>query len=86
MSNPEIDPLTYTDNKGRTLVQRIAAVERGGDPTTVGQQADAADLLADMLAVLALRGLTLDDADWVTNLPADAVDLVRYRDRRGGGR
>jgi hypothetical protein len=69
------------DTKGRTPADRIAAVRRATLPTPEQQQAATA-LLVDMLAAAARHGITLDDLDWVTDLPGACYDAVfAKRDR-----
>jgi hypothetical protein len=71
----------YTDNKGRTLADRIANVSRATKPTA--SEADRARLLlADLLATADRHGLTLDDFDWIADLPGVCVDAIRMHDRR----
>jgi hypothetical protein len=65
------------DSKGRTPADRVAAVQRGGGPVTEEQRAAAAALLADMLAAAGRHGVTLDDLDWVADLPGACLDVVR---------
>ena len=67
---------THPDSKGRTLADRIAAVERGGDPITAQQRDDAAALLADLLAAAERHGVTLDDFDWTVDLPGGCMDVI----------
>ncbi|MFG2919568.1 hypothetical protein ACGF0D_42715 [Kitasatospora sp. NPDC048298] len=74
--------MTTTDSKGRSTWQRIAAVQRGGDPITAQHRADAAALLDDVLAIAAKHGVTLDDFDWVDDLPGTCIDVISTRDAR----
>lgn len=59
------------------LGARVAAVQRGGGPVTEEQRAAATALLADMLTAAEEHGVTLDDFDWVTDLPGACLDVVR---------
>ncbi|MFI8767304.1 hypothetical protein ACIGN6_20650 [Streptomyces sp. NPDC053792] len=68
-----------TDAKGRTLAQRIVAVRRGGTPSTADELDRAHDLLVLLLAAGAKYGLTLDDWDWVDDLPGTCRDLIRHK-------
>ncbi|MFF7438700.1 hypothetical protein [Streptomyces sp. NPDC008122] len=68
-----------TDSKGRTLAQRITAVQRGGTPPTADELDRAHDLLVLLLAASAKYGLTLDDWDWVDDLPGTCRDLIRHK-------
>lgn len=69
----------HTDRKGRTLADRIAAVERGGGPITEQQRADATALLEELLTAAGRHGVTLDDFDWTVDLPGGCLDVVRSR-------
>lgn len=64
----------------RTIADRVAAVQRGGRPTTEQERYAATALLTDMLAAAAKHGVTLTDFDWVADLPAIAIDAVRAQD------
>ena len=66
----------YTDSKGRTLADRVAAIRRGGDPVTAEQRAAAVELLASLLAAAGQHGVTLDDFDWTIDLPGGCLDVV----------
>lgn len=66
----------------RTTTDRIAAVERHGDPITPQERADALSLLDDLLATAERHGVTLEDFDWVTGLPDACVDVIRSRARK----
>ncbi|MCX2179932.1 hypothetical protein KV205_05220 [Streptomyces sp. SKN60] len=70
-----------TDSRGRNLAQRIAAVRRGGTPPTAAELDEAYDLLVLVLAAGARYGLTLDDWDWVDDLPGTCRDLIRRKHR-----
>jgi hypothetical protein len=72
----------YTDSKGRTTADRIAAVHRGGHPITDEQRRDARLLLESLLLAAELRGVTLDDFDWTIDLPGAALDVVLAKSRR----
>ncbi|MFE6692295.1 MULTISPECIES: hypothetical protein [Terrabacteria group] len=64
-----------------TPADRIAKVRRATAPTA--SEADRARLLLeDLLAVADRHGVTLEDFDWVTDLPGACVDAVRSHDRR----
>jgi hypothetical protein len=67
----------FTDQQGRTVADRIAAVKRGGGPVTDEERAAATALLTDMLTAAASHGVTLDDLDWVTDLPGACLDVTR---------
>lgn len=71
----------YTDTKGRTLADRVAAIKRGGAPITEERRTAATALLADLLAAAARHGVTLDDLDWVTDLPAACLDVIGTQTR-----
>ena len=68
-----------TDRQGRTPADRIAAVNRAGGAITAEQQAAATALLIDLLAAASRHGLTLDDFDWVTDLPGACLDVTAIR-------
>lgn len=72
----------YTDRKGRTLAERVAAIRRGGDPTTAEQRAAAVELLGSLLAAAGQHGATLDDFDWTVDLPGGCLDVVLSMARR----
>jgi hypothetical protein len=63
----------------RTPDQRIAAIQRYGDPITPQQRYDAAALLRDVLAAAARHGVTLADFDGVVDLPGGCLDAVLAR-------
>lgn len=67
----------YTDRQGRTTADRIAAVQRAGGPVTDQQRTDARLLLESLLLAAELHGVTLDDFDWVADLPGACLDVVR---------
>ncbi|MFB6628920.1 hypothetical protein ACFCWY_03435 [Streptomyces sp. NPDC056362] len=68
-----------TDRKGRTLTERIVAVQRGGTPPTADELDRAHDLLVLLLTAGAKHGLTLDDWDWIDDLPGTCRDLIRHK-------
>lgn len=72
----------YTDRKGRTLADRVAAIHRHGDPVTDEQRAAAEQLLAAMLAGAEQHGVTLDDFDWTIDLPGGCLDVILSKSRR----
>lgn len=72
----------YTDRKGRTTADRIAAVHRYGDPITDEQRAAAEALLADLLAAAERHGVTLADFDWTVDLPGGCLDVILTKTRR----
>ncbi|MFF4821412.1 hypothetical protein ACFY2K_43300 [Kitasatospora sp. NPDC001309] len=76
----------YTDTKGRTTADRIDAIQRGGGPITAQQRKDARLLLESVLLAIGLHGFTIDDADWVSDLPGACVDLVLHKAHREGTR
>lgn len=67
----------YTDDQGRTTADRIAAVQRGGDPITDRQHRDARLLLESLLLAAGLHGVTLADLDYVADLPGVCLDVIR---------
>jgi hypothetical protein len=69
----------HTDGKGRTPADRIAAIQRGGGPITEEQQAAATALLVDLLATAERHGVTIDDLDWVVDLPGGCLDVIRHK-------
>lgn len=71
----------HTDSKGRSTGERITAIQRGGRPVTDAQHTAATRLLDVLLDAADTRGITLDDFDWVTNLPAACLDVIRTRTR-----
>jgi hypothetical protein len=76
----------HTDSKGRTPADRIAAVQRGGSPVTDKQRADATTLLAELLAAAERHGVTIDDWDWVADLPGACLDVTLSQARKRGER
>jgi hypothetical protein len=75
------DP-AFTDRQGRTTADRIAAVQRHGDPITDQQRTEARLLLESLLLAAAGHGATLDDFDWVADLPGACLDVVRSKTDR----
>lgn len=76
------NPATYTDRKGRTLAERVAAIQRYGDPVTAEQRAAAEQLLASLLTAAEQHGVTLDDFDWTIDLPGGCLDVILSKSRR----
>lgn len=72
----------YTDSKGRTTADRIAAIKRHGDPVTDRQREDARLLLESLLLAAGLHGVTLDDFDWTVDLPGGCLDVILAKSRR----
>lgn len=72
----------HTDAKGRSTGERITAIQRGGGPVTDAQQAAATRLLDVLLDAASEHGVTLDDLDWVTDLPGACLDVIRAKDRK----
>ena len=70
-----------TDRQGRTPADRIAAVNRAG-AIAAEERAAATALLIDLLAAAARHGVTLDDLDWVTDLPGACLDVTAARPGR----
>jgi hypothetical protein len=66
----------------RTPTQRIADIQRAGDPITPQQRYDAGALLRDLLATAARHGVTLADFDGVVDLPGGCLDAVLARSVR----
>ncbi len=71
-----------TDRKGRTLADRVAAVQRHGDPITQDQREAAVALLASLLEAAEPHGVTLDDFDWTVDLPGGCLDVILAKTRR----
>lgn len=78
-NDPRGNPVTYTDSKGRTLADRISDIRRAGEPITAEQRAAAEQLLAAMLSGAEQHGATLDDFDWVADLPGTCLDVIRRK-------
>ena len=76
----------FTDSKGRTLADRVNAVQRGGDPVTAPQRAAATALLEVLLEAAATEGITLDDFDWTIDLPGGCLDVILAKARQAGER
>jgi hypothetical protein len=76
LDQPTTEAVPATDRKGRTLAERVAAIERGGDPVTEDQQDAATALLADLLTAAARHGITLDDFDWTVDLPGGCLNVI----------
>lgn len=74
----------YTDAKGRTTADRIAAVHRHGDPVTDEQRKQARLLLESLLLAAELHGVGLDDFDWVADLPGACLDVILSKSARSG--
>lgn len=72
---------TNTDAKGRTPADRIAAVQRGGAPATDEQRDAATMLLVDLLDTAGRHGVTIDDLDYVLDLPGGCLDVVLLKTR-----
>jgi hypothetical protein len=73
----------HTDSKGRSTGERVAAIQRGGSPTTEAQHTAATRLLDALLDAAADHDVTLDDLDWVTDLPGACLDVIRTKTRNG---
>jgi hypothetical protein len=76
------NPTTYTDRKGRTLADRVAEIQRGGNPITPEQRTAAEQLLAAMLAAAEQHGVSLDDFDWTIDLPGGCLDVILSKTSR----
>ena len=74
--------MTPTDRKGRTLSDRVAAIQRYGDPVTAEQRTAAETLLADLLEAAARHGITIDDFDFTVDLPGGCLDVILAKTRR----
>lgn len=72
----------YTDQRGRTTADRVAAVERGGDPITDQQRDEARRLLDALLRAAEPFGISLDDFDWTVDLPGGCMDVVTAKSRK----
>jgi hypothetical protein len=70
----------YTDNQGRTTADRIGAIQRA-TRITYQQRTDARLLLESLLLAAGLHGITLDDLDWVVDMPGACIDAVVAKDR-----
>lgn len=72
----------YTDSKGRTTADRIAAVHRRGDSITERHRVDAMRLLESILFAAGLHGITLEDFDWAIDLPGGCLDVISGKARK----
>jgi hypothetical protein len=72
----------HTDRNGRSTGERVAAVRSCGRPVTDEERAAATRLLDVMLDAADLHGVSLDAFDWVCDMPAACVDVVRSQTRR----
>lgn len=73
----------HTDRQGRSTGERVAAIQRGGRPVTEAQHTAATRLLDALLDAAEAHGVTLDDLDWVADLPGACLDVVRRPARDG---
>ncbi|MEU8623178.1 hypothetical protein [Streptomyces sp. NPDC048623] len=69
-----------TDSKGRNLAQRVASVQRASQPTAE-QVEKATGLLQALLEASAKYGVTIDDWDWVADLPGACRDVMHHKMR-----
>lgn len=76
----------HTDRQGRSTGERITAVRRGGSPTTDAQHTAATRLLDVLLDAAADHGVSLDDFDWVADLPGACLDVIHAKARTAGER
>jgi hypothetical protein len=67
----------HTDALGRSTGDRVTTVKRHGRPVTETEHGAAVRLLDSLLDAAADHGVTLDDLDWVADLPAICLDAVR---------
>ncbi|WP_405749995.1 hypothetical protein OHA19_10510 [Streptomyces sp. NBC_00012] len=67
----------HTDRQGRSTGERITALTRSGHPVTNAEQAAATRLLDALLDAAADHGVSLDDLDWVADLPGACLDVSR---------
>ncbi|MFF3265311.1 hypothetical protein ACFYWO_39885 [Streptomyces sp. NPDC002932] len=72
----------HTDQQGRSTGERITAVKRA-TPLTDTHHTAATHLLDALLDAAAAHGVTLDDLDWVDDLPGTCVDVIRHTSRDG---
>jgi hypothetical protein len=72
----------HTDSKGRSTGERVDAVQRT-TPLTDDQHAAATRLLDRLLDASEEDGVTLDDLDWVVDLPGACVDVICTQTRNG---
>ncbi|MGP3691759.1 hypothetical protein ACTVZO_45260 [Streptomyces sp. IBSNAI002] len=68
----------HTDSKGRTPAARVMAVKRA-TPALATEQWEATQLLTALLDAAAAHGVTLDDFDWVADLPGACLDVTRRK-------
>lgn len=82
--------MTDFNCEGRTFAaecaDRIAAIERGGGPITDRHRNEATALLIYLLDAADRCEFTLDDFDWVTDLPGACVDVVLAKASKEGWR
>ncbi|KAB7643568.1 hypothetical protein [Polymorphobacter fuscus] len=71
----------HTDQKGRSTGERVAAIQRGGGPVTDTERNAATRLLDALLDAAAEHGASLDDFDWVADLPGACLDVIRGKTR-----
>lgn len=76
------DSPAYTDSRGRTTADRIAAIHRSGDPVTDQHRTDARLLLESLLLAARGHGVALTDFDGVVDLPGGCVDVILAQARR----
>lgn len=70
------------DHRGRSTTERIAILGRGGEPVTAEQREQAHQLLNAMLRAARPFGVSLDDFDWVINLPGGCLDVILAKTRK----
>lgn len=66
----------HTDSRGRSTGERVDAVKRT-TPLTDSQHARATRLLDSILDAASAQGVTLDDFDWIADMPGVCVDATR---------
>ncbi|MFZ3475190.1 hypothetical protein ACODT3_41195 [Streptomyces sp. 4.24] len=71
---------THADAKGRTPAARVIAVKRA-TPADAQDQWKATQLLTALLDAAAEHGFTIDDFDWVADIPGACLDVVRHKTR-----
>ncbi|MFF8329448.1 hypothetical protein [Rhodococcus qingshengii] len=71
----------HVDSKGRNTRDRIEAVKRA-TPLTARETDLAVLLLDDLLDAADRYGVTLDDFDWIVDLPGACTDVIRHHDAR----
>lgn len=74
-------PAAHAVPDTRTLAARIAASQRTTQ-APAEQMAAARALLADMLAAADRHGVALADFDFVADLPAACMNVIRVKSRR----